>query len=262
MQLTSWLSNRYLARAHEGVINFSSGGQRAIIRARAIAANWRRERYEVVAAETGVPWWIIGIHHSLECNLSFKHHLATGDPLTGPTVNEPVGLPQGFEAGDFPVSWEVAARAALWRKLKPGRTWEPGFDNIVGVLFWFERWNGWGYQLSHPEVPSPYLWDATPAERRGRYVADGEWDWDAQGNQLGAFALMQALDYIKAIPSLEVPDREEHGPYLELGSRGAEVAIFQRMLNTLTPATVKRLVVDGDFGPKTDERRKAVIKNV
>jgi lysozyme family protein len=67
-------------------------------------------RYQAVAQATGVPWWVIGIIHSMEAGLRFDRHLHNGDPLTAHTVRVPAGRP---EVGQPPFAWEASAEDAL-----------------------------------------------------------------------------------------------------------------------------------------------------
>lgn len=68
--------------------------------ARRIIGN--RPRYDAVSRATGVPWYVIGILHALECDFSFEKHLHNGDPLARATVRAPKGR------GPF-ASWEASA---------------------------------------------------------------------------------------------------------------------------------------------------------
>src|ERR1043166_3394816 len=65
-----------------------------------IVAN--RQRYEHVEQATRVPWYVVGMIHSLEGSLNFKTHLHNGDPLTAKTVHVPKGRPPGTP----PFKWE------------------------------------------------------------------------------------------------------------------------------------------------------------
>jgi len=44
-------------------------------------------RYEGIGKPLNVPWYFIGIIHTLECNLSFEKHLHNGDPLAARTTH-------------------------------------------------------------------------------------------------------------------------------------------------------------------------------
>src|SRR5690349_17054127 len=62
-----------------------------------------QSRYQSVADSTRVPWYVIGVIHSMEAGLSFKCHLHNGDPLNARTIHVPAGRPA---AGDPPFTWE------------------------------------------------------------------------------------------------------------------------------------------------------------
>src|SRR5688572_23510346 len=76
-------------------------------RARAILAN--KARYEEVSLVTNVPWYVIGVIHSLECNLDFGQALHNGDPIIG-TGKKTYRVPRG--KGPFS-TWEEGAIDAL-----------------------------------------------------------------------------------------------------------------------------------------------------
>lgn len=149
-----------------------------------LAAN--KARYEAVAADVGVPWYVIAVIHSLECGRSFSAHLHNGDPLTARTTHEPPGRPT---AGTPPFTWEDSATDAMkYKGLHDVGTW-----TLPVMLFQLERYNGFGYREHHPEVPSPYLWSFTTAYTQGKYVKDGEFSATAVSKQCGAVALIKRL---------------------------------------------------------------------
>jgi lysozyme family protein len=163
----------------------------------AIAAG--RTRYEIVAAEIGCPWWLIGIVHGLECSWSFTKHLHNGDPLGAPTSRVPAGRPLGWM--DLPQSdrtWERSAvdacRRLGWDQVK---AW-----TIPEALYRLEAYNGFGYRLYHPGIPTPYLWAATTlyGPPNGKYIEekrDGKWVsvWkpDLVSRQVGSAAVLKRL---------------------------------------------------------------------
>ena len=57
-----------------------------------IAAN--RARYAKVGRALGVPWYVVGIIHSLEAGGDFSRHLHNGDPLTARTTSGPDRRPR------------------------------------------------------------------------------------------------------------------------------------------------------------------------
>ncbi len=67
------------------------------------------------------------------------------------------------------------------------------FRTVADVLWFLERYNGWGTMLHHRGVNSPYLWGRTNKHTRGKYVADGEFDSNAQEGQWGAAAILREM---------------------------------------------------------------------
>lgn len=149
--------------------------------ARGIIAD--RARYEPVAKATGVPWFWIAIVHNRESNRDFKGVLHNGQKIIG-TGKKTTLVPKG--RGPF-ATWEDAAIDALkLRKLEQVENW-----TIPRMLYEFEGYNGWGY---FGRINSPYVWAATNHQQRGKYVADGKFDPKHWDNQLGAAAILKALD--------------------------------------------------------------------
>lgn len=143
-----------------------------------------RDRYEQVSQATGVPFFIIGIIHNLECGGRFDCHLHNGDPLNKQTVQVPAGRPAKW---DPPGTWEQSAVDALMYD---------GFDawtdwSIGGTLFKIEAYNGLGYRAKR--MPSPYLWSTSQHYTKGKYVRDGVFDPNAVSNQIGAAVLLRRM---------------------------------------------------------------------
>lgn len=143
-------------------------------------------RYRGVGDPIGVPWYVIGVVHSLEAGSRFDRHLHNGDPLSARTVQVPKGRPP---AGQAPFTWEQSANDAL--AFDKYLTWSDW--SVPGILFKWESYNGWGYRSYHPEVKSPYLWSYTSHYTKGKYVADGTWSPTAVSKQTGAAALLRRL---------------------------------------------------------------------
>lgn len=139
-----------------------------------------KDRYKKVEALTGVPWWFIGIIHSLECSLNFKQWLANGDPISSPTVHEPKGL-------ECDGTWEDAAVVSLKHEgYINQKDW-----NVPHSLWLFECYNGLGYR--NRGKPSQYVWSFTNIEEPGRYVADRVWSDTAMSDQVGCASLLAIL---------------------------------------------------------------------
>jgi hypothetical protein len=160
--------------------------------------------------------------------------------------------------------------------------------SIPGLCYVLEGYNGWGYRLHHPTVPSPYLWSYTTAYTRGKYVSDGHFDPQAVSKQPGAMALLKFLIEIdhpfpaiipspasSPVPSTSSPVVAESHPWpgviMRLGSTGGLVEMLQDRLAALGhnpgPADglfwrrtcdavrvfqrARGLGIDGQVGPKT-----------
>ena len=147
-----------------------------------------RPRYEAVSLLAPgesllakIPWYFIGCLHMLESGFNFNGHLHNGDPLTHCTVRIPKNHPA---AGNPPFSWEDSAVDAL--QLKGLHKWTDW--SWPGMLYQFERYNGFGYRMRG--LPSPYLWSFSRHYTGGKFIADGLFSPNAQSNQCGAGTLL------------------------------------------------------------------------
>jgi lysozyme family protein len=160
-------------------------------RAKEVAAACNRitahkARYTALGERLGIPWRFIGIIHSMESSGRFDRHLHNGDPLTGRTTRVPARRPP---EGEPPFTWEQSAADALaLKKLDQETDW-----SLPAMLYHFERYNGFGYRISHPQVLSPYLWSFSNHYTSGKYVADGTWSPTAVSGQCGAAVLLKEL---------------------------------------------------------------------
>lgn len=227
-----------------------------------IAAN--RNRYSAVADPLGIPWFFVGVVHSLEASLSFTTHLHNGDPLTARTRQVPAGRPR---TGQPPFTWEDSATDALKLKnLHTATDW-----SLPATLFRLEAYNGFGYRLRHPEVLSPYLWSFSGHYTRGKFVADGSFSATAVSKQCGAAVLLRRMAETGAIlfnregvplpTAVEEPDAADPLAAFEPFVRFSETEKsplaeeLQKALNRFPGIFVK---VDGVPGPKTSEAFKKV----
>jgi lysozyme family protein len=145
-----------------------------------------RDRYEVIGGPLGVPWYFIGVIHALECGLNFKRHLHNGDPLTARTVNVPKGRPKTEQP---PFTFAESAADALQ---------VDGFDkvtdwSVAGMLFLFEKYNGFGYRRPSIRIPSPYLWSYSNHYSKGKFSSDGVYDPNLISKQPGTATLLRRL---------------------------------------------------------------------
>lgn len=145
-----------------------------------------RERYAAVSKRVGVPWFFIAIVHAMECGSRFSCHLHNGDPLTARTRQDPKGRPA---SGQPPFTWEASAEDAL--RLKRLDSWSDW--SIGGLLFQFERYNGFGYRAADVNIPTPYLWSGSQHYVRGKYVRDHVFDPRFESTQIGAAVLLRRM---------------------------------------------------------------------
>jgi len=145
-----------------------------------------KARYLACEEFTGVPWHMIAVLHMRESGARFDRQLGQGDPLNRPSVNEPKGR------GPF-LTFEESAYDALvvLKRYNTVPDWR-----LEKILYWCERWNGWGYWLYHENMPSPFIWGATSIQKIGKYVADNTWDPDVWDSQLGCAPMLKVLEQI------------------------------------------------------------------
>ena len=149
---------------------------------RKILAN--RARYERLTRSMTMPWYFLAIIHGLEADFRFDAHLHNGDPLTGRTVRVPAGRPA---RGTPPFTWEESALDAIAaNRYDKWNDW-----SIAGMLVAWERYNGLGYRQHG--IHSPYVWACTDLYAKGRYVADGRFEANAESRQCGAVAMLKGL---------------------------------------------------------------------
>jgi len=204
-----------------------------------------QNRYENVGTDMNIPWYFIGILHSMECSCDFTTHLHNGDPLTARTVHEPKGRPP---TGTPPFTWEFSAKDALhYDKIDSWTDW-----SVPGMLYEFEGYNGFGYRYLTNPIYSPYLWSYSNYYTEGKFVSDGRYDATAISEQCGAAVLLRRTAE-RQIVALGITDRlnliEQLGDSVKYAPSRyvAKTAELQRLLN-LAGAHLK---VDGKAGPMT-----------
>ncbi len=141
-----------------------------------------KSRYQLVAAKTGVPWFIIAVIHEREASQSWASSIAQGDPWNRVSTHAPKGR------GPFG-SWEEAAVDALVNCPPFAARWKDW--SAGGALALLEQYNGLGY--AQRGLPSPYIWAGTDQYVRGKYVSDGVFDPTAVDHQLGCAGLIMAM---------------------------------------------------------------------
>ena len=249
-----------LRREYTGLFNTCSIRPDRAQAVEAIVArlNANAQRYRKVGGSLGIPWFVVGVIHNMEASLDFSRHLHNGDPLTRRTCQVPAGRPRD---GHPPFTWEASACDALSLKGLGAHTdW-----SLAGTLYQLERYNGWGYRLYHPHVPSPYLWSFANHYTSGKYVADGTWSETAVSRQCGAAAVLRRMAESRHIKFADqLPPGQGVAPliasYSMKKSRDpvivARAEALQRWLNTFSGIFVK---VDGIPGNRTSDAYRHVI---
>jgi lysozyme family protein len=144
-----------------------------------------RPRYESVGNALHIPWYFIGLIHTMESSCNFNAHLHNGDPLTSRTIHKPNGRPVN---GNPPFTWEAsAADALMMKRLHLQTDW-----SLPSLIFTMEGYNGFGYRKNYG-IDSPYLWSYTDVYKGGKYVADGKFDMNAKSKQCGTVAMLKQL---------------------------------------------------------------------
>lgn len=120
-----------------------------------------RNVYDTIMGDTGVPWQIVGVLHSMESSLDFTTHLYNGDPLTARTVRVPPGRPK---VGSPPFTFAESAVDALRHdKLADLSEWA-----LPATLFRLEKYNGFGFRPK--KINTPYLWSFSNHYTSGKFV--------------------------------------------------------------------------------------------
>ena len=209
--------------------------------------NNNKERYQTVGDKLNIPWYFIGIVHSLEGGSNFKTHLHNGDPLTARTVQVPKGRPK---TGNPPFEWEFSAEDALVVEgLDKWTDW-----SVPGVLFKLEGFNGYGYHKASININSPYLWSYSNHYTKGKFVKDGVYNPNAVSKQCGAAILLRRLTETQAAP-VEIADR------LALIKQLGDTVVFApgrivekaRELQKLMNLAGAHLLEDGKAGRNTSD---------
>ena len=137
-----------------------------------------RATYQRVSDATGVPWFLVGVLHQLECDGRFDRRLSDGRPQSATT------------------SWEQSAIDALQKERSSG-AWsgipDPEWQSwgIADILYRAEVYNGTGY-MKRGRV-SPYVYGGSRCYHRGKYTRDGHFNAHYVSRQVGAATLLKVM---------------------------------------------------------------------
>ncbi len=206
-----------------------------------------KSRYQSVGNKLNIPWYFIGITHSMEGGSNFSTHLHNGDSLRARTVQIPKGRPQN---GNPPFSWEFSAEDALMLKgLDKWTDW-----SIPGVLYKLEAYNGYGYHNPTININSPYLWSYSNHYKKGKFIKDKVYSPTAVSKQCGAAILLRRLTETQAAP-VQIPDRislvKQLGDTVAFAPNRfvAKAQELQKLLNLAG----EHLLADGKAGRNTSD---------
>jgi lysozyme family protein len=201
--------------------------------------------YEEISAATGVPWYMIGTIHKMESDCAFNRHLHNGDPLAARTVRVPRGRPK---KGNPPFSFVESAMDAL--ELEGFTEWNDW--SIGGMLYCFEKYNGFGYRAKG--IHTPYLWSFSNHYTKGKYVSDGKYDAEAVSDQIGTAVILRRMS------ELQIAIAGEKDLLSQIENLGKEVVFdpghyhasaekLQKLLNGVG----QHLKIDGKAGRNTSD---------
>jgi len=158
-----------------------------------------QSQYLQVETATSVPWYVVALIHSLECDLNFREHLHNGDSLDNYTTDDPAGRPQVGHGPPF--TWlESAIDAIQYDRLDEFSDWD-----VARICYECESFNGWGYRAY--SINSPYLWAGCQHYTAGKFIADHEFSATAVSDQIGAAVLLRRMvdtDVVELKAAIEV----------------------------------------------------------
>ena len=139
-------------------------------------------RYQLIAQQTTVPWFIIAVIHYREASQSWSASLAQGDPWDRMSIHVPKGRGPftSFQAAAVDALTNCAPHAAKWRD------WSPG-----GAMTLLELYNGLGY--ADRGLPSPYVWSGTDQYVKGKFTRDNFFDPNVVDQQLGCACILKTM---------------------------------------------------------------------
>lgn len=167
-----------------------------------------RDKYEPLEAQSGVPWYFIGLLHMRESNFDFGTHLHNGDPLNVDghfkrTTHVPASRPKAPPQNGKTYTFEESAMDALTLEFGKVKDW-----NIEQIAFFQESYNGFGYRMRG--LPSPYLWAGSNQYARGKFIRDGVFDASVVDSQLGVMVVLKCI--LEATQPIPVTEKQEAAP--------------------------------------------------
>ncbi len=210
-------------------------------------------QYEAISVVTNVPWFFIGIIHNMECSCNFNKHLHNGDPLIARTVQVPKGNPK---KGNPPFSFFDSAKDAL--SVEGFTQWTDW--SIGGILYCFEKYNGFGYRKKN--INTPYLWSFSNQYSRGKFVKDGVFDPNAVSSQIGTAVILRRMSELQIAVAGEL---DRISQIKDLGSAVIydpdNFHLNAQQLQKLVNGVGQQLRTDGFAGRNTSDAYQRVTGN-
>jgi lysozyme family protein len=172
------------ARFNTAVINPAHKSQCDLYLSKARA---NKATYQAIAnaVNSKMPYYFIACIHARESDCNFNTHLHNGDSLNDRTTHVPSGRPKAAPANGSRYTFvESATDALLMKGLNKWNDW-----SIAGMVYLFEKYNGWGY--AYRKVVSPYVWSGTQFYTSGKFVADGVYNSKTVDQDTGAATLLK-----------------------------------------------------------------------
>lgn len=174
-----------------------------------------KDRYLTLEAQTGVPWYFIGLVHMRESNCDFNTHLHNGDPLNVDgkfkrTTHEPKARPVKRPENGLTYTFDESALDALNYEFPVKQDW-----GIEYIAYSQEKYNGFGYKARG--LASPYLWAGSNQYSKGKFITDGKFDPAVVDSQLGVMVVLKCILQKESISAIEVAIvRESAAPILPI----------------------------------------------
>lgn len=171
--------------------------------ARGAIAN-KAKYIQVEQATNGVPWPLVAVNHIRESDADFNTYLGNGQRLNMRTTIVPEG--RGPFCSSLPAPFEAFVRGAVDAYKIDGLSavhqeedrWVLGQEwaswPIEKMLYYSERFNGWGYY--YKGLRSPYVWGGTIMQQKGKYTSDNHFDPDHWDTQPGCAPILWMIGFL------------------------------------------------------------------
>lgn len=157
-------------------------------------------KYINVAKSADIPVYLVGALHWRESNGDFTTYLSNGDKLGNATYKNGDSNNGSILPSNTPNTitftldqWDLAAIYALNQVQNNKVTLNISLSTTdINVLCYYsEMYNGLGYMKRG--LPSPYILSGTTGYKKGKYIADSNYDSNAIDSQVGILPMLRAI---------------------------------------------------------------------